>query len=61
MSFVAIVVSMYMGWNGSGGLIFAIFWESTRGQTMNMYMLYFGCIIFGSLLMEENYSITKLW
>jgi hypothetical protein len=52
VSFVAVVCSMYLGWNGSGGMIFAMFWEMTRGQKMNMYGVYFGAIIIGSLLME---------
>lgn len=52
VSFAAIVSSMYLGWNGSGGLLFAMFWEITRGQKMNMYGIYFGAIIVGSLLME---------
>jgi hypothetical protein len=60
-AFLGIVISLYCGWNGSGGLLFAMFWEATRGQRMNIYGLYFGCIIAGSLLMEQNYAPSKLW
>ena len=52
VSFAAVMLSMHLGWNGSGGMIFAMFWEMTRGQRMNIYGLYFGAIIVGSLLME---------
>lgn len=52
VAFAAVMLSMSLGWNGSGGLIFAMFWEVTRGQRMNIYGLYFGAIIVGSLLME---------
>lgn len=61
VAFAAVMLSMHLGWNGSGGMIFAMFWEMTRGQRMNIYGLYFGVIIVGSLLMEENYSLSKLW
>ena len=60
VAFAAVVLSIYYGWNGSGGLIFAIFWEFTRGQRMGITWLYFASIILGSLLMEENYTQTKL-
>ena len=52
VAFAGILISLYVGWNGSGGLIFAMFWEVTRGQKLNIYGLYFGSIIIGSLLME---------
>lgn len=61
ISFIAMILSIYVGWNGSGGMLFAIFWEITRGQRMSFYGLYFAIIIVGSLLMEENYSWTKMW
>lgn len=59
--FAGIILSIYVGWNGSGGLLFAMFWEITRGQRMSIYGLYFLGIIVGSLLMEENYSWSKIW
>jgi len=52
-------MSMYIGWNGSGGMIFAIFWEQTRGSKIGVFGLFFGLIIVGSLLMEHNYTATK--
>jgi len=61
VGFGGVMLSMYVGWNGSGGMLFAMFWEATRGQRMNIYGLYFTSIIIGSLLMEENYSLSKLW
>lgn len=59
--FIGVMLSIYVGWNGSGGVLFSMFWEMTRGQRMNIYGLYLAGIIIGSLLMEENYSWTKLW
>jgi len=56
---VAVILSMYVGWNGSGGMIFAIFWEQTRGSKIGVFGLFFGFIIVGSLLMEHNYTTTK--
>jgi len=55
----AVIMSMYIGWNGSGGMIFAIFWEQTRGSKIGVFGLFFGLIIVGSLLMEHNYTATK--
>jgi hypothetical protein len=61
LSLASMLLSMHFGWNGSGGMIFAIFWELTRGSKIGIYGLFFGSIIVGSLLMEKNYSISKLW
>lgn len=51
VSFAGMILSLYIGWNGSGGMLFAMFWEFTRGQRMSTYGLYFAAIIAGSLLM----------
>jgi hypothetical protein len=61
MSLTGMLLSMHFGWNGSGGMIFAIFWELTRGKKIGVYGIFFGSIIVGSLLMEKNYSMSKLW
>ena len=52
VSFAGMILSLYLGWNGSGGMLFAMFWEMTRGQKMKIYGFYFAAIIVGSLLME---------
>lgn len=60
LGLLGVVISSIWGWNGSGGMIFAIFWEQTRGNKMGMYGYLFAIIIIGSLMMEKNYSIMKL-
>jgi hypothetical protein len=52
MGVIAIMVSMIYGWNGSGGVIFALGWEGLRGNKMGAYGLMLGVIIIGCLLME---------
>jgi hypothetical protein len=60
LGLVGILCSSIWGWNGSGGIIFAILWEQTRGNKMGIYGYLFGVIIIGSLMMEKNYSYMKL-
>jgi len=60
LGLIGILCSSIWGWNGSGGIIFAIMWEQTRGNKMGYYGYLFGIIIIGSLMMEKNYSIMKL-
>lgn len=63
LSVIGLVLSIFLGWNGSGGILFGILWEKKRGSntviTQIGYMLLI--IIIGSLLMEENYSWMKLF
>lgn len=40
------------GWNASGGMIFAIVWESLAGRQGCFYLIIFGAIIGGSITME---------
>jgi hypothetical protein len=61
LSLTGMLLSMHFGWNGSGGMIFAIYWEITRSSKIGIYGLFFGSIIVGSLLMEKNYTVSKLW
>jgi hypothetical protein len=42
---------MKFGWNGSGGIIFAMFWEQTKGSKMGIFGYFFLMIIAGELLM----------
>jgi hypothetical protein len=51
---------MIWGWNGSGGMIFAIVWEQIRGNKMGTFGYLYSIIIIGSLLMETNYTYMKL-
>lgn len=46
-----ILASIVWGWNGSGGMIFAILWEKTKGNKMGAFGYLFAIIIAGSLLM----------
>jgi hypothetical protein len=60
LSLAAILSSLYIGWNGSGGILFAIYWEQTKGSKMGMLGIYFAAVIVGSVLMEKNYTESKL-
>jgi hypothetical protein len=61
LSVAGILLSIHYGWNGSGGILFAIYWEMTRGLKMGIYGIFFGLVIVGSLILEHNYSVSKLW
>lgn len=45
------IISMVWGWNGSGGILFAIGWEVLRGNRMGFYGYMLGIIIIGSLML----------
>jgi hypothetical protein len=60
LGLVGILSSMIWGWNGSGGIIFAILWEQTRGNKMGTFGYLYAVIIVGSLMMEKNYTLMKL-
>lgn len=47
-----LIISMIWGWNGSGGILFAMAWESIRGNRFDFYGYMLAVIILGSLLME---------
>lgn len=61
ISLTGLLLSMHFGWNGSGGILFALYWEAAKGSKIGIYGVFFGLIIAGSLLMENNYSMSKLW
>lgn len=45
------IISMIWGWNGSGGILFAIFWEYNRGNRFEYYGYLLLIVIVGSLIM----------
>jgi hypothetical protein len=55
---LAIVASIYFmvfyGWLASGGMLFAILWETLAGKQGFFYLIIFGGVIFGSITMELN-------
>jgi len=57
---IGIVISIFWGWNGSGGILFAMGWESVRGNRMGIYGYLLIVIVVGSLLMEDNFAWIKL-
>lgn len=59
--YVAILLCIYVGWNGSGGIIFAIVWESLRGSKMGIYKYFFLSVIIGSIILENNYTFSKIY
>ena len=60
MVLVGLVSSIFIGWNGSGGILFAILWEHYRGSKMGDYKYLFAAIILGSVLLQNNYTMFKL-
>lgn len=58
--YASIVFSIFVGWNGSGGILFAIVWESVRGGKMGVYKYFYISIIVGLIILENNYSMKKL-
>jgi hypothetical protein len=55
------VTSIYYGWNGSGGILFAIGWEFMRGRKMGVLVYGFGAAVLGSIFMEGNFTSTKIY
>jgi hypothetical protein len=51
LGLTGLLFSLKFGWNGSGGIIFAILWEKIRGNKIGNYWYFFLIIIAGSLLM----------
>ena len=48
---VALAWSIMCGWNGSGGILFAMYWEYARGHKMDFYGYMLVIIIAGSIAM----------
>lgn len=46
------IISMVWGWNGSGGILFAIVWESLRGNRFESYGYFLLVVVAGCLVME---------
>lgn len=44
--------SLNYGWSASGGIIFAILWESLAGRQGFFYLIIFGGVVGGSITME---------
>jgi hypothetical protein len=55
------LLCIFVGWNGSGGIIFAIAWESLRGSKMGIYKYFFLSVIVGSIILENNYKFSKIY
>lgn len=49
--YASIVFSIFVGWNGSGGILFAIVWESVRGGKMGIYKYFYLSIIIGLIIL----------
>lgn len=64
LAFCSFLSSIQWGWNGSGGILIAVIWEAARGQGLRGHggSLLWGylIVIVGSVLLEGNYSYTKL-
>ena len=51
IALVAIYCSFNYGWSASGGMVFAIIWESLAGKQGFLYLFIFGGIVGGSIIM----------
>lgn len=60
MAITGMIMTLMWGWNGSSGMIFACYWEYSRGNRMGIFGIIFLLIGVGSLLMEEYYSWYKI-
>lgn len=48
---VALYFCLNYGWSASGGMIFAIIWESLNGRQGFFYLIIFGAVVGGSITM----------
>ena len=60
LAFFTIIASVQWGWNNSGAILVAVGWELLRGNRMGVLGYGFLAAIVGSLMLEKNYSMTKL-
>jgi len=51
--YASIVFSIFVGWNGTGGILFAVVWESARGGKMGIYKYFYLSIIVGLIILEN--------
>ena len=59
VSLIAILMSLFFGWNGTGGILFAIYWEKNKGSKLGIYGYFLAMIIAGEILMENRYNLLK--
>jgi hypothetical protein len=59
LTLVGMLMTLIWGWNGSSGMIFACYWEYSRGNKMGIFGYIFLLIAVGSLMMEEYTQWTK--
>lgn len=57
---VALFFCLKYGWSASGGMIFAIVWESLNGRQGCFYLIIFGAIVAGSVTMELDHPQSYL-
>lgn len=60
LAFFSFLACIAWGWNGSGGILFAILWEAARGHRLGALIYGYLIVIIGSVLLEGNYTYTKL-
>ena len=60
MSLVGILATLVWGWNGSGGIIFAMLWEKIKGNKMGTFKYLYLIVIIGSLIMEKHFTLMKI-
>jgi hypothetical protein len=57
--YASVVFSVFVGWNGTGGILFAVVWESVRGGKMGVYKYFYLSIIVGLIILENEYTLKK--
>lgn len=60
LGFIVIILTSVWGWNNSGAIIVALVWELMRGNRVGILGYGFIAAIIGSLMLEDNYSWSKL-
>jgi hypothetical protein len=57
---IGLIWAMMCGWNGSGGILFAMGWESVRGNRMDFYGYMLLVVVIGCIALEDRYTWWKL-
>lgn len=57
---LALIWAIIWGWNGSGGIIFAMGWEWARGHRIDFYAYMLLLVVVGCIALEDTYHWWKL-
>ena len=57
---VSVGLSLFIGWNATGAVLFALGWQAVRGSNFQKSALFLLLILVGSLLMEHDKDVETL-